>query len=202
MALRGRGTLEVREDNNPFFQTTSRNIGRDLATRKQFEAPRFARPEPRDANDGFDFSFMYEKSSAKIGQGCAPSDSKLSATLARHDPPGEVAKAKGRGLYPMASDPGATDAALTMAGAGGAVLTTEDVLDAYTHAPKPENSMYTTSNNQFGLKKPTAATFTNERAARSQMFSNSFNGVKPRNQGLNTAITLSVVHTQLDPQWI
>ena len=57
MAQRGRGTLEVRESNNPFFQTTNKNIGMDLARNRPFDAPRFARPVPRDANDGFDFRF-------------------------------------------------------------------------------------------------------------------------------------------------
>ena len=78
MALRGRGTLEVRENSNPFFQTTAKHIGLDLAANRPFDAPRFARPVPRDSNEGFDFSFMYEQSSTKIGVGVARSDSRIS----------------------------------------------------------------------------------------------------------------------------
>ena len=202
MAYRGRGTLEVREGNNPFFQTTSRNIGLDLTRDRPFDAPRFARPQPRDANDGFDFSFMYERASTKIGVGVGASDSKISDTLARHDPPGAIAKAKGAGLYPTAPDASASDEAIARAGMGGEKPSTEEVLDAYRHAPKDENPMYTTTNNALGFKKPTVATFSNERSARSQTFSNSFNGTKYRNQGLNTAVTLSGVHNNLNPQWI
>ena len=79
---------------------------------------------------------------------------------------------------------------------------TEEVLAAYRHAPIQQHSMYTTTNNELGIKKPTNATFSNERAARSQNFSNSFNGVKHRNQGLNCAMTKSGAHKNLDPQWI
>ena len=112
MAQRGRGTLEVRESNNPFFQTTNKNIGMDLARNRPFDAPRFARPVPRDANDGFDFRFQYEQSSTKIGQGVHHSDSRISHTLMRCDAPGDVARAKGAGLYPTEPDANASDAAL------------------------------------------------------------------------------------------
>ena len=77
-----------------------------------------------------------------------------------------------------------------------------ETLAAYRHAPIAQHSMYTTTNNELGIKKPTNATFSNERAARSQNFSNSFNGVKHRNQGLNCAMTKSGAHKNLDPQWI
>ena len=199
MAQRGRGTLEVRESNNPFFQTTNKNIGMDLARNRPFDAPRFARPVPRDANDGFDFRFQYEQSSTKIGQGVHHSDSRISHTLMRCDARGDVARAKGAGLYPTEPDANASDAALatTLQPA-----TTEETLAAYRHAPIAQHSMYTTTNNELGIKKPTNATFSNERAARSQNFSNSFNGVKHRNQGLNCAMTKSGAHKNLDPQWI
>ena len=58
--------------------------------------------------------------------------------------------------------------------------------------------MYQTTNNQYGIQRPTVATFTADRQARSQKFSNSFNGIKFRDQGLNTSLVRSTVHNSLD----
>lgn len=58
--------------------------------------------------------------------------------------------------------------------------------------------MYQTNNNQYGGMKPNVATFTHDRKARSQQFSNSFQGLKYRDQGLNTALIRSTVHNSLD----
>ena len=51
--------------------------------------------------------------------------------------------------------------------------------------------MYMTTSNVIGALKPNVATFTAERRARNQGFSNSFQGVKYRNRGAATAVTKS-----------
>merc|ERR1719502_1968936 len=142
----------------------------------------------------FDFSWQWKRQSEVIGDGCPRSDSKLSETLNRHDTPGDIAKAKGQGLYPMTEEEKANDETFQQP-AGASVA---EVLDAYNHNPKEEHPMYITTNNFFGKKRPTIATFTGERMARSQNFSNSFNRIKYRDQGLNTSITRSAVHKSLD----
>jgi hypothetical protein len=53
----------------------------------------------------------------------------------------------------------------------------------------------------YGLKAPTAATFTVNRLGKAQDFSNSFNNVKPQNTSLNTGLSKSTVHPRLDPQF-
>ena len=74
----------------------------------------------------------------------------------------------------------------------------ERILDRYHHEPRAEHTMYQTTNNQYGIQRPTVATFTADRQARSQKFSNSFNGIKFRDQGLNTSLVRSTVHNSLD----
>ena len=48
------------------------------------------------------------------------------------------------------------------------------LLDSYNHNPKNQNPLYLTTQNEFGFKKPTTATYTYERIARDQKFSNRY----------------------------
>lgn len=76
------------------------------------------------------------------------------------------------------------------------------VLEVFEHNPKVEDPRYTTSSNEVGRKKPTTATFVKMRMARNQAFSNSFNGIKPKNTALNTSLTRSQVHEKLDQTFL
>ena len=80
--------------------------------------------------------------------------------------------------------------------------TLDEVLEPYKHRVKQENPVYATAANAIGSKKPDQATYNVDRLAVSQAFSNSFNGVKYRDLGLNTSLSKSVVHTKLDPQFL
>jgi len=73
---------------------------------------------------------------------------------------------------------------------------------SYTHKPVQQNALYITSASEFGLKKPSAATFTIVKQARNQTFSNSYNKTMFRDHGLNTSLTRSNVHKHLDPQFV
>jgi len=75
------------------------------------------------------------------------------------------------------------------------------MLDSWKQGTKAEDPRYTTTNNTFGFKAPTIATFVADRRGRPQGFSNSFQGIKPQNSGLNVGITRSTVHPSLDPQF-
>lgn len=44
------------------------------------------------------------------------------------------------------------------------------LLKSYKHTVKEENPLYSTTNNDIGIKRPTGATFTFERRARQQGF--------------------------------
>jgi len=189
---RGRGTQEIRPSNNPFFQTTSSSIGMVPAQRKEWQAPEVYRPAAK-GNDGF-FDFMFTKESDRIGDGVDASDSKLAETMKRADSLREVAKKKGEGLYPAKEAPPSQRVPPKP--------TVEQVLSVYEHQPKDQNPVYTTSNNVIGYKRPDPSTFTHERKFIAQAFSNSFNNVKYRNQGLNTSLTKSNIHSRLDPQFL
>jgi hypothetical protein len=56
---RGKGTLEIKPSTNPFFQTTSSNLGRKVEEVK-WQAPEVWKPKTKADNDGF-FPFMFEK---------------------------------------------------------------------------------------------------------------------------------------------
>lgn len=77
----------------------------------------------------------------------------------------------------------------------------EEILKHFKHNSKDEDPRYTSSNNDYGKKPPTGATFVAERASRQQGFSKSFNNVKPKNTSLNTSLSKSTVHPKLDPQF-
>ena len=87
----------------------------------------------------FDFSFMWNRQSQVIGEGIEKSDSKLSDTLARHDAPGAVAKAKGEGLYPMTEEEKAADVSNMYSEPPKPDI--EHILGAYNHKPRGEHPM-------------------------------------------------------------
>ena len=193
MANRGRGTLSVRRSTNPFFQPTSQMVGEDFSHEIIYTTPEVIRP-PRPAAlvDDFDFGFLMARASEDIGKGIEPSDSRLSRAMAQRDTLRDKSRMRTGGMDMPTTASTEVSRALT------ATERSERILEGYIHEPRQEHSMYTTTSNQFGIQKPTVATFTADRRARSQQFSNSFNGVKFRDQGLNTSMIRSSVHNSLD----
>lgn len=192
MANRGRGTLSVRKSNNPFFQTTNQAFGEDFSEDVEFTAPSVLRAAPKKKlEDEFDFGFQYARAAEEIGKGIPQSDSRLSSAMAQGDSLSQISRLKSgtTGMRPVDEETSSGDNATQRA---------ESILQHYKHNPRNEHSMYQTNNNMYGVQKPTVATFTADRKARSQAFSNSFNGVKFRDQGLNTSLIRSQVHNALD----
>jgi len=72
MSMRGRGTLEVKPCDNPFFQTTNANIGA-VAGQRQWVAPESYKPKKLQKDTRYDFNFMYRKVAAVASSRCAPS---------------------------------------------------------------------------------------------------------------------------------
>ena len=128
-----------------------------------------------------------------FAQGIEPSDSRLSRAMGQRDTLRDVARMRTGGVAASPSSSGAGAAPPPTA-----TQKVERILESYVHDPREEHAMYMTTNNAYGIMKPNVATFTAERKARSQAFSNSFNGVKYRDQGLNTSVVRSSVHNGLD----
>ena len=82
------------------------------------------------------------------------------------------------------------------------LIDSDRYLQAYDHNPKRQNPLYTTTQNEIGIKAPSKATIVTERRSRCQAFSNSFNGVRVKDQSLNCYLTRSKVHKELDPHFI
>ena len=193
MSCRGRGTLTVRRSDNPFFQTTTGDIGQDFTKEVEYAAPTVERAPPRRTLvDNYDVGFLYEKMSADIGAGQHHAPSNLSRAMGAQDTPAQLTRLKTMGAPASAATIAAAESRPSAADR------VERILEIYKHAPKKEHEMYMTTSNVIGALKPNVATFTAERRARNQGFSNSFQGVKYRNQGLTTAVTKSNVHDMIN----
>eukprot|EP01041_Mallomonas_annulata_P011218 gene11218-23445_t len=199
MTHRGRGCQEIRPSNDPFFQTTNSLVGCNLEEKVEWAAPSVNRgtqkiSSAKKGDDGEppDFSFLYKRTSDTIGEKVPKSKFQLSNEPSK----AEIARRRGQGLYP--ADHAEVEEETNVEGE----VDMASVLEHYVHNPKTEDPRYTTSSNEYGKRKPTAATFVLERNSRPQGFSASFNNVKPKNSSLNTSITKSTVHPKLDPQFI
>jgi len=224
MAVRGRGTLEIKESRSPFFQTTSSIIGFNPSTQtRAFDAPEVRRLKftKKGADAKSHFPFLYNRASNQIGKGIKKSDSKISEVMGKSEDPidigehygklpgaernGSIAYWKARGLKPRYIEANAGDPEQDFIMDRGEEIVhipVEKVLKVFNHNHKEENPMYTTTQNDIGYKKPTIETMVSMRRSRMQHFSNGFNNIKYRDQGLNCNLTKSKVHSQLDPHFL
>jgi hypothetical protein len=217
MSQRGRGTLEINPSRNPFFHTTSSDIGAKIHERSQMEWDRPSsnssrrifdeqspqhlqqeqqQQEPNAANNyGEDFSFLYARSSDTIGSKVSQrSSNNLLGQCMDTKPLIHKKRLQDTGSNVLSEQ--------RQQPLGREKKNVESILQSYHHVPKEENPLYTTSMNDYGKKLPSVATFVAERAYRPQDFSKSFNGIKPKNSSLNTSVTKSTIHPKLDPQFI
>ena len=197
--------MEIRESNNPFMVTTTQQIGCAMEP-KDFQSSRPYRPmdERVDIANKYDMSFLYSRESEQIGKGVEMSDNKLAKLYASAPSKSETYRME-RGIASETSNPEEFKTVSVDAFQKTISMVKDDVskvLASYNHDPKDQNPLYATTTNDFGIKKPTEATYTSERLPRKQGFSNSFNSQMPRDQGLNTTLTRSVVHTELDPSFV
>lgn len=198
MAYRGRGCLEIRPSNNPFYQTTNSVLGADPNNRVEWkrasgeeiskESEEKGEDSPKFHEGAPDFTFQYTRTSDTIGSNIG-----FNMTSKPEGPTkAELARKRGERLRLHQS----------VTQVENVKMDASTALQHYVHNPKIEDPRYTTSSNEVGRRKPTEATFVAERNSRPQGFSASFNNIKPKNSSLNTSITKSNIHPKLDPQFI
>jgi hypothetical protein len=192
--------LEVNPSQNPFFQTTASGIGAKIVNpnlgREQDENYQLANEPDSDMTETgkvkkpeeeFDFSFLYTRASDVIGSKQNLKPNKMASSMEHHV------------VRPKRISP---QEFVSTQNSGQVKCDIDAVINSYKHEPKVEDPRYTTAANDFGLKRPTQATYVADRLSRPQGFSNGFNGVKPKNSSLNTTVSKSTVHKQLDPQFM
>jgi|LauGreSBDMM110SN_4_FD.fasta_scaffold174101_1 hypothetical protein len=197
MSVRGRGTLTVKPSPNPFFQTVASDIGVEPAKNIAWKGN--ADPAMKRSNTTLqdNFSFLYTRESDKIGSMVNKPVMSGHKILSRT----EFLKQRREKLRQeeLTED----DISLLLLNQQEEIIKPDvpRILEVFKQGTKDEDPRYTTTNNEYGKKKPTIATFVADRASIPQGFSSSFNNVKPKNSGLNTGLSRSNVHSKLDPQF-
>lgn len=189
----------LKPSSNPFFQTTASDIGirpteTIVWTGNADPAMKCAAVSERKDM----FGFLYSRESDRIGAMVPkPSNSTHKAPLTKT----EFLKKRRELLRTIGPDEFDLELLSTTKKEELVKPDVEAVLKVFKQGTKVEDPRYTSTNNEYGKKAPTVATFVAERAARKQGFSKSFQGVKPQSTGLNTGLTKSNVHPKLDPQF-
>jgi len=143
-----------------------------------------------------DLSFQYSRESSNIGKNIKYSDSALAKVLSKTESLRELSRRKRINLNVLddicerrnkdSSDDKAEN---------------DNFLENYKHSPKKEHPLYSTTANNYGIKQPTFATYNAKSLPKNQSFSKSFNNMMFRDLGLNTSMTKSNVHEQMDFQF-
>jgi hypothetical protein len=181
---RGRGILEVRKSDNPFYETTSSSIGlniniNELQDTKAMSTKLMNDPVSHPAGNP-QFSFLYTRTSDIYGVDPLKIDSSFNYDTS---------------AFKQTFENEHNNKSKHTSNAKAA-------LQLLKHEPIKQNPLYATSASEIGKKPPTEATFVAERLHRSQAFSKSFQHMKPKSSSLNTGLTKSTIHPSLDPQFI
>lgn len=187
---------------NPFMVTTNEGYGLTLNSLNTVDiCPNENKGEqkqtssPNDSSN--DLSFLMTRESDRFGEGCLYSDNALSAVF-RQQSSYSMNKRRKNTLFASPCSDSLTEP-------NSKVIPKDevkDILSHYNHKPKEQNPLYSTQANEFGLRKPTEASYTTARYGLSQKFSQSFNRTMFRDEGLNASMTKSKIHDHLTPQFI
>ena len=190
----------MKHSSNPFMITSNQNYGIQLETLKN-NCALLQHFTPNECDDNQvtengnengepNLSFLYTRESDKIGAEVPVTRSALAKAFDHKE------ETKGQRQLVESKRANSTKKKnLSM-------TEIKATLDNYSHEPKSENPLYTTTSNEFGSKKPSEATLTKMRYSRSQSFSKSFNRIMFQDQGLNTSLARSNVHERLDSHFI
>ena len=196
MAVRGRGCLEIKPSDSPFFVTTNSDIGVNPTNKIAWAHainPDFKKSSEQAKQETF--AFLYTRESDRIGGMIAkPTFDHRPRLLTKT----EFLK---KWRENISSEDGENGSNISESSPERLKPDVEKILRSFKQGTKYEDPRYTTSSNEFGKKAPTVATYVSERANRPQGFSKSFNNIKPQNSGLSTGLSKSTVHPSLDPQF-
>lgn len=201
MASRGT-THPVRRSTNPFMSTTSSYIGLDVDRRTStttYVAPEvdysMGTPQTTLQTKGV-VDLMYQTSGHVIGEGVERGTSRLSAQMDQRMVQTQVrAQTQKAQIQPLRCV--APEATLLGPEAFGLLGKPVDLHSL--SAARKEHPMYTTSTREVGQVKAEMANIdTGPRLGIPNHFTNSFNGLRYRDFGLNTAVTKSRVCDLLD----
>ncbi|KAE8906621.1 hypothetical protein PF005_g10411 [Phytophthora fragariae] len=193
MVSRGSTIHHTRRTNNPFMTTSSGVVGIDLREKVAFDAPQLRSSSSnnqigtRPTNTLTEF--MYQTTSGALGEG--HERSRLSQRMDKLTLHKEV---ESSGVVTIRK--------VDVAAPEDFAVRPEDVLPkpidikAITEA-RGEHPMYATSYRDIGADKAQLKVEA-ERLGRPNTFTNSFNGFRYRDFGLNTAVTKSRICDQLD----
>lgn len=177
------------------MSTTSSVVGFNLGQKVEYVAPEvdYSDPSTKKAppTKGV-VEFMYQTSSANVGESINRGDSRLSQQMDKFCVREEVNQ-----IQP------AVVKQLPVVAPRDALMRPEDFsinqIDiSAISGPRSEHPMYTTSQRAIGEEKSEVQVENSVRRGIPNAFTNSFNGIKYRNQGLTTAVTKSRVCSELD----
>ena len=192
---------------NPFLVTSNECYGMSLleASKRVYASPAQLLSDDasrgRDAASGLteeklptkhDMSFLYSRESDQYGNGCPFSDSVLSHVFRLKESDTMNKRRKSSIVLQQQHNADAPTPSKTYS-----KKEVNEILSQYNHSPKKQHPLYGTTANEYGLKKPSQATFQNVRHGVGQQFSKSFNRILFRNEGLNTSIPKSRIHDSL-----
>ncbi|ETV98881.1 hypothetical protein H310_08375 [Aphanomyces invadans] len=202
-ASRGSRVHHVRKTPNPFFTTSSGIVGINLHEPTEFLAPKLddhtlARPTDNNQSEEAKLvKFMYQTTTSSIGEGIERRESPMTQRMDKFAVKREIEQS---GLVKVRSV-NVISPEEVLARAKADLLsqdTTKNAVDIKPiAAPRGEHPMYTTSTRVVGEEKG-AIQVTTERIVKPGTFTNSFNGFRYRDYGLNTAVTKSKICDALD----
>ncbi|CAK4090463.1 unnamed protein product [Aphanomyces euteiches] len=201
-ASRGSRVHHVRRTSNPFFTTSSGIVGINLHESTEFVAPKLDEAPHRHGSDNNQadenklVKFMYQTTTSGIGEGIERRENPMTQRMDKYNLKKEIEES---GLVKIRSV-GVISPEEVFARTKAELLdpSTQTALDIKPiAAPRKEHPMYTTCNRVLGEEKG-AIQVSAERIVNPSSFTNSFNGVRYRDYGLNTAVTKSKICDQLD----
>ncbi|KAF0718454.1 hypothetical protein As57867_001688, partial [Aphanomyces stellatus] len=193
-ASRGSRVHHVRRTPSPFFTTSSGIVGINLNEPTEFLAPKLEEAhvsKPTDNNQLEEsklVKFMYQTTTSGIGDGIERRESPMTQRMDKFIVKKEIEQSglvKIRSVNVISPE---EVLARTKADILAVDLTKSAVDTKPIAVPRQEHPMYTTSTRVVGEEKG-AIQVTTERIVKPGTFTNSFNGFRYRDYGLNTAVT-------------
>ncbi|TMW69308.1 hypothetical protein Poli38472_001464 [Pythium oligandrum] len=194
MVSRGSSVHHMRRSSNPFMTTSSGVVGINLQEPVAFSAPRLSNDNQQQSVQSVSSikDFMYQTTSQGLGDGFRAQDrSKLSQCMDKLTLRKDVTE-KGQVKINAIDVVSPYEYALSPGDVLPPPIDTRSISDA-----RIEHPMYATSNRDIGVEKSQVKVEL-DRRSRPNTFTNSFNGFRYRDFGLNTAITKSRISDQLD----